>query len=190
VESVLTDEFSGCGTHEIDKYGTHAVADMIDNKASRVFAPAETRGVWMTIQIPQEAVAGVYKGSVVVESTPGTSKLLNYSVKILDRILPSPDQWGFHLDFWQNPYAIARVHQVDLWSEEHFEAMRPYMQMLASAGQKVITASLIDKPWNGQTLDPFGSIIPWNLSFQYFNQASNSNKYIKSSPGKKLYNKH
>ncbi len=229
VETVITDEFSDCGRHEVDKYGTYVVADMIDNKSSRVFAPADTRGAWMTIQIPQEAKAGIYKGSVAVKSKDGATKELTYSVKVLDRILPSPDQWNFHLDFWQNPYAIARVHNVELWSEEHFEAMRPYMLMLASAGQKVITTTLIDKPWNGQTLDPFGSMvtwikkadgkwvydftifdmwvefmmvcgitqeiacysmIPWNLSFQYFDQASKTNKYIKSSPGKKLYNEH
>ncbi len=229
VETVITDEFSDCSRHEVDKYGAFVVADMIDNKSTRVFAPADTRGGWMTMQIPQEAVAGVYKGSVAVESENGATQVLNYSIKVRDRILPSPDQWNFHLDFWQNPYAIARVHEVDLWSEEHFDAMRPYMALLASAGQKVITATLIDKPWNGQTLDPFGSMItwtkkangewvydftifdrwvefmmdcgikqeiacysmiPWNLSFQYFDQASNSNKYIKSSPGKKLYNKH
>ncbi|RLE02644.1 MAG: hypothetical protein DRJ13_05350, partial [Bacteroidetes bacterium] len=229
VETVVTDTFSGCGRHEVEKYGTYVVADMIDNKTSRIFAPDDTRGAWMTIQIPQEAKAGIYMGSVTVESKDGTTQVLKYSVKVLDRILPSPDQWNFHLDFWQNPYAIARVHNVDLWSEEHFEAMRPYMLMLASAGQKVITTTLIDKPWNGQTLDPFGSMvtwikkadgeweydfsifdmwvefmmdcgitqeiacysmIPWNLSFQYFDEASKTNKYIKSSPGKKLYNEH
>jgi Glycoside hydrolase 123, catalytic domain/Glycoside hydrolase 123 N-terminal domain len=229
VETVITDEFSACGRHEVDRYGSYAVADMIDNKASRIFAPAEARGVWMSIQIPREAEAGVYKGNVVVESSPGTSRLLNYSIKVLDRVLPSPDTWTFHLDFWQNPYALARIHQVDLWSEEHFNAMRPSMEMLASAGQKVITATMIDKPWNGQTLDPFGSMItwikkadgqwmydftifdmwvefmmdcgiareiacysmiPWNLSFQYFDQASNSNKYIQSAPGEELYNEH
>jgi hypothetical protein len=229
VETVITDEFSDCGRHEVDKYGTYVAADMIDNKSSRVFAPADTRGAWMTIQIPQEANAGIYKGSVAVKSKDGATQVLKYSVNVLDRILPSPDQWNFHLDFWQNPYAIARVHNVDIWSEEHFDVMRPYMLMLASAGQKVITTTLIDKPWNGQTLDPFGgmivwikkadgewvydftifdswvefmmdcgitqeiacySMIPWNLSFQYFDEASNSNKYIKSAPGKKLYNEH
>jgi len=157
VETVVTDTFSGCGRHEVDKHGTYVVADMIDNKKSRVFALSDTRGAWMTVQIPQEAKAGIYKASITVESQDGTTQVLKYSVKVLDRILPSPHKWNFHLDFWQNPYAIARVHQVDLWSEEHFEAMRPYILMLASAGQKVITTSLIDKPWNGQTLDPFGS---------------------------------
>ena len=161
VETVITDKFSDCGKHEVDKYGSYLVADMIDNKSSRIFAPTDTRGAWMTIQIPQEAKAGIYKGGVAVKSKDGATQVLKYSVKVLDRILPSPDQWNFHLDFWQNPYAIARVHNVDIWSEEHFDAMRPYMLMLASAGQKVITATLIDKPWNGQTLDPFGSMVTW-----------------------------
>ena len=137
VETVVTDKFSDCGKHEVDTYGTYIVADMIDNKTSRVFAASDTRGVWMCIQIPQEASAGIYKGSVFVESKDGTTQELKYSVEVLDRILPSPDSWNFHLDFWQNPYAVARVHNVDLWSKAHFDAMRPYMLMLASAGQMI-----------------------------------------------------
>jgi len=57
VETVITDKFADCGKHEVDKYGTYIVADMIDNKSSRKFAPADTRGVWMTIHIPKEAGA-------------------------------------------------------------------------------------------------------------------------------------
>ena len=78
VETVITDKFSDCGKHEADKYGTYLVADMIDNKSSRVFAASDTRGVWMCIQIPQEAGAGIYKGSVSVESKDGTTQMLKY----------------------------------------------------------------------------------------------------------------
>jgi hypothetical protein len=35
------------------------------------------------------------------------------------------------------------------------------MQMLADAGQKVITTSINKKPWAGQTYDPFDSMIVW-----------------------------
>ena len=52
---------------------------------------------------------------------------------------------------WQSPYAVARYYQVPLWSQEHLDAMRPLMKMLADAGQKIITATLTHKPWNGQT---------------------------------------
>jgi len=56
---------------------------------------------------------------------------------------------------------VARYHQVEPWSEEHMEAMRPVMTMLAQAGQKVITTTLIHKPWGGQTQDPFDSMVEW-----------------------------
>jgi hypothetical protein len=35
------------------------------------------------------------------------------------------------------------------------------MQMLAGAGQKVITTTLNNRPWGGQTEDAFGSMIDW-----------------------------
>lgn len=229
VETVLADEFSGCGSHAIDKYGEYEIADRISKQQSRLFAPSVTRGGWLTIKIPQETPAGSYRGTITIESEGAQTQTLKYTVKVIDHTLPEPAQWAFHLDLWQNPYAIARVHKVELWSKEHFDAMRPYMEELASAGQKVITATLIDRPWNGQTYDPFGSMvtwikkangewmydftifdmwvqfmmdcgitkeitcfsmIPWKLSFQYYDQASNSNKEVKAAPGEELYNTH
>ena len=78
-----------------------------------------------------------------------------------ENVLPEPKDWHFHLDLWQNPYAVARYHGVELWSEEHFEVMRPLMTLLAEAGQKVITTTLIPKPWGGQTYDHFESMVKW-----------------------------
>ena len=108
---------------------------------------------------------------------------------------------------------------------EHLDAMRPLMKMLADAGQKIITATLTHKPWNGQTEDYFDtmvtwmkradgtwafdytvfdrwvefmmsvgidkqincySMVPWELSFQYFDQATNSLQFVKTAPGNLL----
>ena len=104
--------------------------------------------------------------------------------------------------------------------------MRPYMEMYRDAGGKVITASIIHKPWNGQTYDPFEtmvtwmkkadgtwffdytifdrwvefmmeigikkeitcySMVPWRLSFQYYDQATNSLQEVKTKPGDKEF---
>ena len=67
---------------------------------------------------------------------------------------------------------------ITLWSEAHFEAMRPVMQMLADAGQKVITATILDRPWNGQTEDPYGSMVTktlkkngsWEYGYEIFDK--------------------
>ena len=225
VQPVLTDKFTGCGRHEVDAYGEVPVADRITAADTTVFAAGDRRGLWLTIQVPQDAKPGTYKGTVELLSG-GKKSRYSYSVKVLDRTLPAPKEWAFHLDLWQNPYAISRVHNVELWSKEHFDVMRPYMLKLASAGQKAITATLIDRPWDGQTYDPFGSMvtwvkkadgswwydftifdrwvefmmscgidkeitcfsmIPWRLSFRYYDQATHSHKYINCAPGEEAY---
>jgi hypothetical protein len=56
---------------------------------------------------------------------------------------------------------VARAQRLKLWSEEHFEAMRPLMQMLAGAGQKVVTATLNKDPWNHQCYDAYEDMIVW-----------------------------
>ena len=72
-----------------------------------------------------------------------------------------PAQWKFNLDFWQHPAAIARVHKVKLWSDQHFALMKKYYTMLANAGQKNITASIVNEPWGHQTFDDYPSLIKW-----------------------------
>ena len=51
---------------------------------------------------------------------------LQIEVDVLNRTLPAPKDWAFHLDLWQNPYSVARYYQVPLWSKEHFDAMRDH----------------------------------------------------------------
>lgn len=160
VQPVITDKFTGCGHHAVDAHGENLSADRITDTNPTAMEADVTRGLWLTVQIPQNAKPGTYKGCVTVASD-GKKITRNYSIKVLDRTLPEAKDWRFHLDLWQNPYAVARVHNVELWSPEHFEKLRPYMVKLAAAGQKVITATLTHKPWNGQTYDAFGSMVTW-----------------------------
>ena len=225
VQPVITDRFTGCGRHEVDAYGEVLVADRITDTNPTILSAGSCRGLWLTIQVPQDAEADSYKGYVEIVCN-GKNKKYEYILSVFNYLLPAPKEWSFHLDLWQNPYAVARVHNVELWSEEHFDVLRPYMLKLASAGQKAITATLIDRPWDGQTYDPFGSMvtwvrkadgtwwydftifdrwvefmmecgidkeitcfsmIPWKLSFRYYDQATHSHKYINCAPGEEAY---
>lgn len=56
---------------------------------------------------------------------------------------------------------MARAEGVEVWSDEHFERMRPTMRQLADAGQKVITATLNKDPWNNQCYDAYADMIVW-----------------------------
>lgn len=232
VRYVMTDELNkdgkgGCGYRKSSDYDSTLVADPIDHIASTLTVPANaTQGGWISVRVPQQVQAGKYTGTVTVKDGDKVLSELKLAVNVKNRTLPASTEWAFHLDLWQNPYAEARYYNVEPFSKEHFDRMRPDMQNYVDAGGKVITASIMHKPWNGQTYDPFESMVtwlkkadgtwyfdytvfdkwveymmslgvkkqincysmvPWRLSFQYFDQASNSFKYLDAKPGEAAY---
>ena len=232
VRYVMTDELNkdgkgGCGYRKSSDYDSTLVADPIDHIASTLTVPANaTQGGWISVRVPQQVKAGKYTGTVTVKDGDKVLSELKLAVNVKNRTLPASTEWAFHLDLWQNPYAEARYYNVEPFSKEHFDRMRPDMQNYVDAGGKVITASIMHKPCNGQTYDPFESMVtwlkkadgtwyfdytvfdkwveymmslgvkkqincysmvPWRLSFQYFDQASNSFKYLDAKPGEAAY---
>lgn len=141
-----------------NKKDSMMVSDRLDPAKTTQVEARTTLPLWLDIHVPAEVKAGTYSGTMTV-TADGKKLSLPLQVQVADRVLPEPREWSFHLDLWQNPYAVARIFDVPLWSKEHFDRMRPLMQLLAAAGQKVITCSVISHPWNGQTYDPFESMI-------------------------------
>lgn len=160
VQYVITDEFGGgCGHRKPEDFKSSLVADPINWGSSIEVKKNNLQPIWLSINIPANTAAGQYKGIVTINS--GRKISLPIVVNVLEHLLPSADKWKFDLDLWQHPAAIARVHKVELWSKEHFEKMRPYYTMLANAGQKSITTSIMNEPWGHQTYDDFPSLIKW-----------------------------
>ncbi len=167
VRYVMTDELdksgkSGCGKRpDKTKFDSLLVADPIDPVSVFSLSPRTLCPIWLNVKIPHTAVSNIYEGEVAIYSGKQEVGRVGLKLKVGKRTLPAPSQWQFHLDLWQNPFAVARYYQTGLWTKEHFEAMRPVMKALADAGQKVITASIMHKPWNGQTYDAFESMVTW-----------------------------
>ena len=98
------------------------------------------------ITVPRTAKPGIYRWGMV-------------DIRVVDRELPPAKEWKYYLDLWQHPWAVARVAKVKPFSPAHYEAMRPVWELLASAGQKALTVTLLDRPWNHQCRDAYGSMI-------------------------------
>ena len=152
---------TGCGEWANEPHRDSVlVADCIDHYMEQMQLDSmKTQGIWLTCWIPADVNPGEYCGKLIVRDGRKVIGKLQLKVQAQEEVLPQPSDWHFHLDLWQNPYAVARYHDVELWSEDHFEAMRPLMILLANAGQKVITTTMIHKPWGGQTYDHFESMI-------------------------------
>ena len=155
-----TTKYGQCGSREDkSKWGEVLVADVLDINDSMTVPAGRKQPVWMTVSVPSDARPGKYSGKLTATSSNAKARSLNVELTVADHVLPPARDWAFHLDLWQNPYSVARYENVPLWSEAHFEAMRPVMRMLAEAGQKSVTATIMSRPWNGQTEDAFGSMV-------------------------------
>ncbi|MCK0123792.1 DUF4091 domain-containing protein [Gelidibacter sp. F2691] len=162
VKYVLTDVFDqGCGHRKPEDFPSSLAADALEPVNSFAIHAQETRPIWVTIDIPRDAKPGTYTSTFTIDVKGQASKTMAFSIRVIDKVLPPASDWNFHLDLWQNPYAVARFHDVEPWSDAHFDLLKPIMKRLADAGQKVITVSLNKRPWGGQTYDQFEAMIEW-----------------------------
>ncbi len=162
VKYVLSDTFDPvhpCGARQPGET-PRLMPDLLDEAPSLTVAANTVRPVWITVEIPRDAAAGIYTGEVKLHGK-GFTKELTLELDVIDRTLPKSSEWGYYLDLWQHPASVARVEGVPVWSDEHFERMKPVMKMLAEAGQKVITATLNKEPWNHQCYDAYADMIVW-----------------------------
>lgn len=233
VRYVMTDELNkdrkgGCGVRENKaEWDSSVVADVIDINPLLDIKPYTAQPIWVNVWVPADAKSGTYRGVLTVSGQNMAAMKLDIAIEVIHQTLPAPSEWGYHLDLWQNPYAVARYYNVPLWSEAHFEAMLPVMKMLANAGQKIVTTTIMHKPWAGQTEDHFDSMvtriknidgtwsfdyavfdkwvefmmnevgidqqincytmIPWALTFDYYDQATNRTQFLNAKPGEQAY---
>lgn len=154
---VLTDSFSTCGYHP-DSLEAYNVAEVIDLPGEpHQLKKGEQQTFWVSVEIPRDAAPGTYDYTLTPRGAK--TKPLTFHVNVLDRQLPEPHDYQFHLDLWQQPYSVARYHNVEPWSQEHLDLLRPYMKELARLGQKVVSAILFYEPWGQQSNDKFQPMI-------------------------------
>lgn len=161
-ERVNLNEFSSpCGPRDNDKVPVYIRPDLLSSENVFNLEGPGTRPVWISFDIPADAPAGIYYGSINRISKSGVERH-GVDLEVINKRLPDPSEWAFHLDLWQNPFAVARFHNVELWSEEHLKLLKPLLKKLADAGQKCITTTIIENPWEGGgPYDNFMSMVKW-----------------------------
>ena len=82
-----------------------------------------------------------------------------YALDVCKRAFPAGRDRRVFLDLWQHPWAVARYYQVEPFSDAHEAKMRPLWEQLADAGQKTITATIMDRPWAHQCFDAYRSMV-------------------------------
>ena len=134
--------------------------------------------VWVTFDIPKDAKAGTYTGTLSAAADGITTPLtFTYTVKVQDAVLPDASEFenSFDIELWQYPYSSAEYYGVTPFSEEHLKILKPIMEKYKEAGGHAITTSIVEEAWNGQTYSKnevhYPSMVKWTKnadgSFSY-----------------------
>jgi hypothetical protein len=127
----------------------------------RFDVPGKTvRPVWLSCNIPPDAEAGIYSGTLEVQSGNGNA-VLHVKIKVQNQTLPKPHDWHYRLDLWQNPWVIADYYHVKPWSEEHKALLKKHLQLYADAGGTYITTYGVHSPWGDNEYAIEGGMIEW-----------------------------
>lgn len=130
-------------------------------KFDRFFLPGRSvRPLWFGINIPADAKAGVYTGTIRVDSEKH-SQTLNVKVNVQSQVLPPPSEWSYRLDLWQNPWVVAWYYDLEPWSAEHKALLKKHLKLYADAGGTYITTYAVHSPWSDNSYMIEGTMIGW-----------------------------
>ncbi|MGO8749946.1 MAG: glycoside hydrolase domain-containing protein [Thermoguttaceae bacterium] len=135
--------------------------DVLDTMPRLDLAPCTVRPVWVSVDVPRDAVAGLYRGYIEVAAVGVAALRLPLEVEVLPLTVPPPEQWTFRLDLWQDPWSVAQYHGLEPWSEAHWKVLEPHLRMLAQAGQKFITTYITPMTWGESTFINNGTMVEW-----------------------------
>ena len=120
----------------------------------------------------------VVEVSVPADAKPGVYSCGMMNIRVVDRVLPPAKEWKYFLVLWQHPWAVSRYHDVKPFSKKHYAKMRPVYELLASAGQKTITTTILPEAWDHQCYDAYGTMIgrvkredgTWQFDYSVFDE--------------------
>ena len=118
------------------------------------------RPVWISVAVPRNAEAGIYTGTIEVRSEKEHATF-QLSLRVQQQSLPSPHDWSFRLDLWQNPWVIAAYYHVTPWGEEHMALLKKHLKLYADAGGTFITTYGVHSPWGDNEYTLEGGMVDW-----------------------------
>ncbi len=130
-------------------------ADILLNQDTVEVYPNMPISVYVELVSDKDTEAKEYGAEIkVYHSAYGEDEKLVASykikVKVYSTVLSDGKDRPFHFDVWQHHCNLARHGDVRLWSDQHFELMKPYAKSMADLGQKAVLVCVSEIPWGGQ----------------------------------------
>jgi hypothetical protein len=99
--------------------------------------------VWVTVDVPRTAKAGLYKGSVSITAAGEKPVAVPVELTVADWVLPDAQQWQTWVELMQSPDTLALEYGVPLWSERHWQLIARSFEEISRTGSRVLYVPLL-----------------------------------------------
>jgi hypothetical protein len=127
--------------------------------------PATTAAVapvWVTVRMPADAAAGLYRGTLSVEAAADGAAPSTFSVpvelKVHDWKIPDPMQFEVYNHLYQSPDTVAQYYKVPLWSDKHLALVAKSLDAFKQLGSRICILTLTCK---SSSLNNVDSMVVW-----------------------------
>lgn len=140
--------------------------DIILNKRSGYLLKGYSN-LWLEMKSDTEGIHDITVKIFKSDETFDEELIFEKNLKLEVSSVEIPEKNIFYLDLWQHLSSLARVYDVEYYSDEHFRIIESFMKPLADAGQKVCDLIVSDYSWAGQECfkiyDNQSSLYEYNL---------------------------
>jgi hypothetical protein len=101
--------------------------------------------VWVTVEVPRDAPAGDYTGTLSVRAEGLARADVPIRLHVSGWALPEPQDFTTHMGFVQSPDSVAMRYGVPMWSEPHWRLIERSLAVLGKIATKELTIPLVRK---------------------------------------------
>jgi hypothetical protein len=99
--------------------------------------------VWVTVHVPKDAKAGLYKGQVTIEAAGEKAVAVPVEINVADWTLPDVESRRTSVEVLQSPDTLAAEYKTPLWSEEHWDLIGQSFRLMSDSGSRILHIPLI-----------------------------------------------
>lgn len=93
------------------------IPDVLYKQSTIDMASETMQAVWVNINVPLSAVAGIYNGSINIKSEDAVILSFDYSLEVLNIVQPDIADCDIQMEIWQYPYSAERYYSGKSTSE-------------------------------------------------------------------------
>ncbi|MBN2582859.1 MAG: hypothetical protein JXL80_07290, partial [Planctomycetes bacterium] len=100
-------------------------------------------GVWVTVSVPEDAKAGLYRGELTVEAEGLPPKAIPIELSVANWRMADSQNFGTWIEMIQSPDTLALEYDVPLWSERHWAMIAKSFRLIRPTGSRVVYVPLL-----------------------------------------------